>query len=230
MSSLDLTMERVLALAREAGTPAAAEARDLVAAHLEGLGYQVNRQRFAFAPSSLNGFPIFGAGLGGWRCCSCRCSPANGRPAGARPWCSPEGCCCSRCWPSGSASAGSRWAVATREDANLIATRGGVPVRRWIVAHLDTKAQTQSMAGRLVAVWVIGMAVAALAALVARAPRRPRAGAAGGRWGRGGGRWRAALAAADGSRGVAGSARQRDRRGRGAGRGGTAGRIPAPAS
>jgi hypothetical protein len=53
----------------------------------------------------------------------------------------------------------------TREDANLIATRGGVPVRRWIVGHLDTKAQIQSMAGRLVAVWVIGMAVAALAAL-----------------------------------------------------------------
>ncbi len=65
MPSLDQTMERVLALAREAGTPAAAAARDLVAAHLEALGYQVERQRFAFAPSSLNGFPVFGAGLGG---------------------------------------------------------------------------------------------------------------------------------------------------------------------
>ena len=29
------------------------------------------------------------------------------------------------------------------------------PLRRWIVAHLDTKAQAQSMAGRLVAVWVL---------------------------------------------------------------------------
>ena len=53
----------------------------------------------------------------------------------------------------------------TREDANLVATRGDAPIRRWIVAHLDTKAQVQSMAGRLVAVWVIGAAVAGLAAL-----------------------------------------------------------------
>ena len=41
-----------------------ADLRDLVAAHLEGLGYTVARQRFAFVPASLNGFPVFGAGLG----------------------------------------------------------------------------------------------------------------------------------------------------------------------
>jgi hypothetical protein len=45
-----------------------------------------------------------------------------------------------------------------REDANLMATRGAVPIRRWIVAHLDTKAQGHSMAGRLVAVWVMVLA------------------------------------------------------------------------
>ncbi len=39
-------------------------------------------------------------------------------------------------------------------DANLIAQRPGAVVRCWLVAHLDTKAQAQSMAGRLVALWV----------------------------------------------------------------------------
>jgi hypothetical protein len=52
-----------------------------------------------------------------------------------------------------------------REDANLIAVRSEAPVRRWIVAHLDTKAQGQSMAGRLVAVWVLAAAIVYGAAL-----------------------------------------------------------------
>jgi hypothetical protein len=42
-----------------------------------------------------------------------------------------------------------------REDANLIATRPGATVGRWIVAHVDTKAQGHSMAGRLVAAWLL---------------------------------------------------------------------------
>jgi hypothetical protein len=54
-----------------------------------------------------------------------------------------------------------------REDANLIATRGNAPVRRWIVAHLDTKAQGHSMAGRLVAVWVTVVAITGLSVLAA---------------------------------------------------------------
>jgi hypothetical protein len=52
-----------------------------------------------------------------------------------------------------------------RDDANLIATRGPGPVRRWIVAHLDTKAQAQSMAGRLIAVWIVLLAVVVLVTL-----------------------------------------------------------------
>ena len=52
-----------------------------------------------------------------------------------------------------------------REDANLIATRGGVRPRRWIVAHLDSKAQGHSMAGRLVAVWVSALAMTVLSIL-----------------------------------------------------------------
>src|SRR6185295_12659821 len=64
MPTLDQTMQAVLALRREAGSEGAATARDLVTAHLESLGYRVEQQRFAFVPSALNGFPIFGAGLG----------------------------------------------------------------------------------------------------------------------------------------------------------------------
>jgi hypothetical protein len=60
-----------------------------------------------------------------------------------------------------------------REDANLIATRGDRPPRRWIVAHLDTKAQGHSMAGRLVAVWITVLAVAALSVLAALRLRAP---------------------------------------------------------
>ena len=50
-----------------------------------------------------------------------------------------------------------------REDANLIAWRTGVRPTTWIVAHLDTKSQGHSMAGRLVALWT---AIAAAAAAV----------------------------------------------------------------
>ena len=52
-----------------------------------------------------------------------------------------------------------------RVDANLIASRPGSTVRCWLVAHLDTKAQAQSMAGRLVAVWVTAVAVMVLLSL-----------------------------------------------------------------
>jgi hypothetical protein len=54
----------VLALEREAGTPEAEQAREIVAVHLESLGYRVTVQRFRFHPSGLLGFPLFGAGLG----------------------------------------------------------------------------------------------------------------------------------------------------------------------
>jgi hypothetical protein len=182
MATLDETMRQVLALRREAGSPEAAAARDLVAAHLERLGFRVDRQRFAFAPSSLNGFPVFGAGLGGLGLLQLPLLTGAGLPA----------------WAALPALLGGLFLLAViaygiglgwlplaegREDENLIATRDGVPVRRWIVAHLDTKAQVQSMAGRLVAVWVIGVAAAVLLALAfARLagpiPLAPAAGAA----------------------------------------------------
>jgi len=173
MPTLEQTMGRVLALPREAGTPAAAAARDLVAAHLEALGYRVERQPFSFLPSSLKSFPVFGAGLGGLALLLLPLL-TSARATG---------------WAAMLVAAGGLGALAAtalgiglgwlslggpaREDANLIATRGGAAVRRWIVAHLDTKAQAQSMAGRLVAVWVIGLAVAGLLALAVVRLRGP---------------------------------------------------------
>lgn len=158
-------MRDVLALAREAGTPAAERARELVAAHLTALGYRVRLQRFGFLPSALLGFPIFGAGLGGL---GLLLLPLLVVPA-VPEWGA------LLVWLTGIAAVaalslgvGLGWVAlpgGRREDANLIATRGDQPVRRWLVAHLDTKAQAQSMAGRLIAVWVVGLAIAALTAL-----------------------------------------------------------------
>jgi hypothetical protein len=165
MPTLDTTMQRVLALSREAGTPGAAAARDIVAEHLEALGYRVERQRFTFVPSSLNGFPIFGAGLGGLGLLLLPLLTGSGMPGWGAPVVLVAGLTLLVVVALG---IGLGWLPLgpTREDANLIATRGGdVALRRWIVAHLDTKAQVQSMAGRLVAVWVIGLATVLMVAL-----------------------------------------------------------------
>ena len=163
--TLDQTMRRVFALPREAGTPAAAAARAAVAEHLAALGYRIEYQPFSFHPSSLHGFPVFGAGLGGLALLLLPLLTSAGTP----PW-------AAALLLAGGVAALAAVAVGIglgwlplggepREDANLVATRGEGPVPRWIVAHLDTKAQVQSMAGRLVAVWVIGLALAALLGL-----------------------------------------------------------------
>lgn len=162
MSTLRETARQVLALPREAGTPEAAQARDLVAAHLRYLGYNVVTQKFSFAPASLNAFPIFGAGLGFLALVLLPAVLTDRLP----PWAALAA------WAGGLAGLG---VVATgvglgwvplgqglREDANLIATRGHTPPTRWVVAHLDSKAQAHSMAGRLVAVWMVGLTIAAL--------------------------------------------------------------------
>ena len=157
-------MRQVLALRREAGSTGAAQARDLVAAHLEALGYRVERQRFAFVPGSLNGFPVFGAGLGGLGLLQLPLLTSPAAPAWAALLVLVTGLTLLAVVAVG---IGLGWLMLgeSREDENLVATRGDAPVRRWIVAHLDTKAQGQSMAGRLVAVWVIGLAISVLAAL-----------------------------------------------------------------
>ena len=159
MTSLSETAGRLLAEHREAGTAEAERARAAVTGHLESPGYRVTAQRFRFHPSALLGFPILGAGIGG---AALLALPLLHLPA-VPPWgalavwvtvLSASVCL------AVSVAAGWLQFGEAREDANLIAVRSDVPVRRWIVAHLDTKAQVQSMAGRLVAVWVLAAAVA----------------------------------------------------------------------
>jgi hypothetical protein len=140
-------------------------ARELVSAHLTGLGYSVVTQKFTFPPSSLRAFPLFGAGLG-WL--TLALLPFLGS-ARLPSWAALA------IWISGllaltviSAGVGLGWVSlgqGLREDANLIATKGHTRPRRWVVAHLDSKAQGHSMAGRLVAVWAIGLALAGLTVL-----------------------------------------------------------------
>jgi hypothetical protein len=122
-------------------------------------------QAFTFAPSSLLAFPIFGAGLGGLALLLFPFLASSTLPH----WSALA------VWMSGllaltvlTLGVGLGWASVgegPREDANLIATRGDSPPRRWVVAHLDSKAQGHSMAGRLVAVWTVAVAVAALTVL-----------------------------------------------------------------
>lgn len=165
MPTLAETARQILALPREAGTPEAATARDLMAAHLTRLGYRVVVQRFSFAPSSLLAFPLFGDGLGLLGLVLIPFLGSGRVPAWAAL----------AVWAGGlaalaivAAGIGLGWVplgMDLREDANLIATRGETSPSRWIVAHLDSKAQAHSMAGRLVAVWLCGLTIATLSLL-----------------------------------------------------------------
>jgi hypothetical protein len=136
-----------------------------VATYLRALGYTVIQQKFTFAPASLLAFPLFGAGLGFLVLVLLPFLSSTRAPAwGALA-----------IWASGllalvvvAAGIGLGWVPlgeGLREDANLIATRGEAQPRRWVVAHLDSKAQGHSMAGRLVAVWTVGFAVVVITAL-----------------------------------------------------------------
>jgi len=181
VTALHDTTRRILAHHREAGTPEAERAREVVADHLTALGYRVSLQRFRFHPSALLGLPILGAGIGAAALLSLPLLTLPTVPAwGALLvwWIILAATVCL----AGGVAAGWLALGEAREDANLIAVRSAAPVRRWIVAHLDTKAQAQSMAGRLVAVWVLTLAVACLSALtVARlwGPAPPWLAAAG---------------------------------------------------
>jgi hypothetical protein len=163
---LEELSRRLFSLGREAGTPESAAARDLVTRHLQDLGYRVEVQRFSFSPASLRAFPVFGAGLTGL---ALALLPLL-HFAGAAAWAALA------TWAVGlvallivAAGIGLGWVSLgepAREDANLIASRtGSNRPSRWIVAHLDSKAQGHSMAGRLVAVWTSVLASLALAAL-----------------------------------------------------------------
>ncbi|HTC24277.1 MAG TPA: M28 family peptidase [Gemmatimonadales bacterium] len=157
----------LLTRSREAGTPAAAAARDAVATFFTSLGYGVERHSFRFQPSALWAFPLLGAGLG-WL--GLLLVPLLGfsdtpRWAALAVWGLGAASLGALAFGVGSGATSLPFGGGPREDANLIATRSAVPVRCWIVAHLDTKAQAHSMAGRLVAMWTLIAAAAALTGL-----------------------------------------------------------------
>jgi hypothetical protein len=165
--TLDEITRKILALPREAGTAEAATARDLVSGYLQGLGYTVVLQKFTFAPSSLRAFPVFGDGLGLLAIILFPLLGTGSVPAWSALAVWTGGLAATAIVATGVGLGWVPFGEALREDANLIATRGEDRPRRWIVAHLDTKAQAHSMAGRLVAVWIVVLAILAQSALAA---------------------------------------------------------------
>lgn len=172
MAALQDIAGLILAQHREAGTAEAEHARELVTRHLTGLGYRVSRQHFRFHPSSLLGFPILGAGVGAAALLALPLLVLPRVPmwGALLVWSLVLlGAACL----AGGVAAGWLTLGEAREDANLVAVRGELAPQRWIVAHLDTKAQAQSMAGRLVAVWVLLVAVGCGAGLAFARLGRP---------------------------------------------------------
>ena len=88
--------------------------RDLVAVHLEALGYLVQRQRFAFAPPVSTAFPSSARASVALALLLLPLLTARTGARLGRGRCSPAGALAARCWPSGSASAGSRSAGGAR--------------------------------------------------------------------------------------------------------------------
>jgi hypothetical protein len=178
--SLDDTIRLLLSRPREAGTTDAAAARALVTEFLRGIGYTVTEQRFTFRPSGLSGFPLFGTGVGALALLLFPLLVVPTVPAWSALALFGGGLATLVLLAGG---VGLGWIPLgddSREDANLIATRPGATVTRWIVAHLDTKAQVQSMAGRLVAVWILLIAIVATGALATLRLRAPISVGAGG--------------------------------------------------
>lgn len=155
----------ILKLEREARTPEAAETRRLLSDHLQALGFEIEVQRFAFSTGTLNALPVFGAGLGWLAVIAIPMLLMHGAPRWGAIALLLVGLAALGVVAAGIALG---WAPARgeqREDANLIVRRPGADVSRWIVAHVDTKAQRQSMAGRLVALGITALAMLCLLAL-----------------------------------------------------------------
>ena len=156
---------------REAGTQDAASARRSVERFLADLGYSVQQHSFSFNAGVYRALPVAGAALAAVSLAEVlllqRAAPVwTGLAAllllAAIVW------IVIATFGSGTGAPGFE-----RIDANLIATRPDASVSCWLVAHLDTKAQAQSMAGRLVAVWVTVVAILALFAAATLQLYRP---------------------------------------------------------
>jgi hypothetical protein len=150
----------LLARSREAGTEETARARRELAAFLAGHGYSVIEHPFSCSPRALAVLPVVGSGL-----VALALLLAPLLLIAVPPWLPLAVLVTGVALVTALAAATGLGRLgdlhASRTDANLIVTRAAQLPRCWIVAHLDTKAQGHSLAGRLVA---IGLAILALLA------------------------------------------------------------------
>ena len=156
---------------REAGTPEAEAARRGVARFLTELGYSVQEHAFRFNAGVYRALAAAGALLAVVALVEIpllqHTAPAWGAMVALLVLAVPF------VVATVLVVLGGRGPGSGRVDANLIASRPDSTVRCWLIAHLDTKAQAQSMAGRLVAVWVTVIALAALLVSAALRTGRP---------------------------------------------------------
>jgi hypothetical protein len=158
-----LLVTGLMAHGREAGTPDATAARRSISRFLVELGYGVEEHPFSFNAGVYRALPATGAILA---VAALLETPLLLPPA--PPWAAAVALLVLAATIAvvairlarGDGGSGYR-----RLDANLIASRPGAAVKVWLVAHLDTKAQAQSMAGRLVTIWITAVAVAVLVAM-----------------------------------------------------------------
>ncbi|MEE8360529.1 MAG: M28 family peptidase [Gemmatimonadales bacterium] len=145
-------LDLLLSNPREAGTDGALQARRVLSEHLSQLGFDVEEQPFRFSAASLTAYPLFGAGLGWLMLIQILLLTAPAAPSWAALVTWGVGVVALGVLLAGVSLGWAPLGGQVRDSANLIATRGGIDqVRRWIVAHYDTKAQGISLAGRLVA-------------------------------------------------------------------------------
>lgn len=140
-------------------------ARREIAALLTSMGYVVTEEAFSCGPGRLGALPLAGTGL-----VILALILAPSLVLEMRPWAALAAYVPGAVVIAGLAlRTGLGQPRPERTDANLIAARPSATPRIWIVAHLDTKAQRQSMLGRLVAIWVsIAAVILAGAAVIAR--------------------------------------------------------------
>lgn len=132
----------------------------MLARWFDSQGYQVTTHAFQFSPRMLRALPVAGAGL------------MVLAPVALAALLQPAGSLLALLvilsgllLVLGTVLFLSLRGGAERADANLVAVRPGSRPATWLVAHLDTKAQGHSMAGRLVALWVmLGAVLLALGA------------------------------------------------------------------
>lgn len=164
-------VQEIIASAREAGTAAAYDARGRIAEWLREQGYEVATNSFQFNADMYRAFP--GAAL---MLCSTTIGVTLLLVAPAASWAALAVMLAGLV-----AAVLVAWylmrrplrAGDLRSDANLVAFHPGRLPDRWLVAHLDTKAQGQSMAGRLIGIWVIGAMTLVLLGLCAWRLRGP---------------------------------------------------------